>query len=488
MFSHSRATVMASRFFRSLHSAFRPSPAQACSTSAATECSHCSSGIDAEQLLPLLALFHPSDLADVLILAAHYARTQQWDSVHAVYQQLDSALRARGAHHPAVAAGPASALPAYAPLVSSLSTDECEAWLAVLQQCQRDATMLQPRPPSSHATDDQQRHDDSNGQDEQSEHCSQVEAAAAVTAHTNTDNQSHASLHEQQQLNQSTDPVLEAELHASSTAAESEQQQLSATAFDGVTTQRPQKRARRKRAEAEWGESMPAKRKVKRQARQDCRSTDGKRAGADTPAATEQYGTDMHATTSQPAHISTGKAEEARQGRGLSYDDTVRDQSNDPVLHTTLTDSSNKQVGEPPAKAGQDEQRMEGEPEEVGGGTAAALAVRSRWKRPSKRLVRFRVIAGDGELSQIEAQQEEYMRLNGLMASPASHQPVIDQQLPVSTLATTDNSPEMPATASIDLSMVEPAATDAASHTDAVRDALAAMHDAASVESVVSTS
>ena len=141
MFSAARFTGLASGFFRSLRSAFHPSAPR----SASIECDSPPPGIDSSTLLPLLTRFQPSNVTDVLVVAAHYARMQRWDSVHAVYLQLDRALRLRH-NYEAKESALVSASVDYLPLVACLTSDDCEGWLSVVRQCQRDASILQTKP------------------------------------------------------------------------------------------------------------------------------------------------------------------------------------------------------------------------------------------------------------------------------------------------------------------------------------------------------
>ena len=446
MLSLSRFAVMASGLFRSLRSAFQPPPAPHITHSATVDRDSPPSAIEADSFLPLLALFRPSDVADVLILAAHYARIQRWDSVETTYRQLECALKLRQSHHTAVSASDSvSSLSMYAPLVALLSDDECVRWLIAVQQCQRDASMLQARQPSSHDLDDGHSSHDNVEQSDSQHECRPSEET--VCQQQSEPPHEHKQ-HEQRQQQCTDGKYGDDDKQRSSNVDESELRETAEETADGaaeaVAAPRKRKRARRKRVKGEWGEIVvPARKRSKRHVRRSSKATDEQL----TAAATEEDSTEIHA---RRVHADDMAVE--RELIDMQQRDTV-------VAEDTVADEQMEAA------------TVQGQLLDHGSSTAAAVTLHSRWKRPCKRLVRFRVVAGEEEQRQIEALQEEYIRTSGDKPPAPSSLPTVEEQQPTSLAA--DSPSNEPATPSTALPAAEqPVAVQSTLHSDAVQTAV----------------
>ena len=479
MLSSSRFAVMASGFFHSLRSAFLPPPTDPLSTS--TTSTSPSSAIDSDTFLPLLSVFQPSNVADVLILAAHHARLQRWDSVHATYDQLASALLMRrdDKQSPVSAAKsvPSSASMMYSPLVSSLSSDEVDWWLAALQQSQRDATMLQPRQHSSRHVDKGNNNHIIKEQAEKRAESPPVVTTSVAGVDAVIEIQQHGALYNEEQQ-QPTDETLVCETEqqhiivAGQTPHETEDGSVGV-----VGAPRKRQRARRKRTKGEWGEmKVPARKRSKRQARKGSRAMDTHAAEGAIMA--EEHSTEMAEGGHHSASIRSEGEEGGPRKHATVECSSAEDESNEGATHEIDTDSrepvnviaKNEQYADRQAENMQeDDQLMEGGKVETVGSTTAMDTLHSRWKRPCKRLVRFRVVAGESEQRQIEALQKEYMKQNGVIPPASSpHSTIEQQQQP--TFVTTDPSTDESAIPS-HIRTDEQPATDQPSHqSDTIHD------------------
>ena len=465
MFSATGLSAMTSGFFRSLRSAFRQPVAQSIACSAASDCSDPPPAIESHLLLPLLALFRPSNVADTLILAAHYARTERWDSVEAIYCQLEEVLQLQGNGNLAASA-PTQPSSAYAPLVAPLSSAQCDAWLVVVQQCQRDAKLLQSLHSSSHIPTEH-HNGTTNAQSEKHDELSSAVVVGKATSQPILD-----ALHQEQQQ-QWVDGTQgsNVEQHENS-MADTTEERVSDEGLEAVVKQRKRQRAR-KPTKGQWGEMMaPPRKRTRRQTRQRSKAKDA-----------EGQRTDTLPNIPYPVNASLegAVAADALQTDAIMSDD--RHESKEAAPPDTVDGMEIADAGaadkQESGSTVPDEQLAEGDQIEDASGATAAATLRSRWKRPCKRLVRFRVVAGEEEQRQIEAQQEEYFKLNGGVPTPSSTEPGVERP----TLATSDLPPTEPAISSGDTLTVDPPLADhTAIHPTAAGDAQTDMSAAAVVD------
>jgi len=362
---------------------------------------------------------------------------QRWDSVEAIYQRLESALQPSQNSEPTVAASEAASLPPsqYAQLVAPLSSEERRAWLAAVQQCQRDATMLQSRQHSTQADNDGASNDET----------------AAVTDEETIEKRQQVVLGQERQQLQCGDAMNgdEAE-QLDDSMGDAAEKEAGSVESEAAAKPRKRKKARRQRTKGEWGEIIvPARKRTKRQAHRSSRATDEQRTAAETTAAADEHSAGMDDAANENDTIQHERIEAAAHN-------APEDDSSFP-----LNNSADEQQGDSHVDL-RDGQPMESEPMEAGNGTAAATTLHSRWKRPNKRLVRFRVVAGEEEQPQIEAQQAEYMSVNEhKLPHAVSHQPTaVMEQQQQSTLVTTDSALHESVIPSTDIATVEQTGLD----------------------------
>ena len=146
-------------------------------------------------------------------------------------------------------------------------------------------------------------------------------------------------------------------------------------------------------------------------------------------APAEESGTEMNA--SEVLLVSTAADEDKRSGQSDAAIDSGNgdELTNNEITHGLAVD---EQVAEPM----QDSQLVEGLSTWEDNSAAAEVLLHSRWKRPCKRLVRFHVVAGEEEQRQIEALQDEYMRLNTV--APATSDQSHTRQQHISDLVSID--------------------------------------------------
>ena len=225
-------------------------------------------------------------------------------------------------------------------------------------------------------------------------------------------------------------PPADADRCSDGRTTDSDEPARAVAAAESAAQAAPRKKAGKKRMRADRGQVVrPSRKKGRKRSRSIAPERHG--AAAEKPssaaasevqhAVTHSEQRDTEADSGRPLSELAGKlvVQHSTAGEGAELDAATADELD----------------GETPAQAMQQEEQPAAQDGMAVDDTPAAAALRSRWKRPCKRLVRFRVVAGEEEQRQIEALQEEYLRQVGHTPSTSSEQPATEQLLLSSTAA-----------------------------------------------------